>query len=232
MRLMLLGAPGAGKGTQANFLVKQFNITHISTGDMLRLAIKEGSDLGKEAKAYMDAGQLVPDSLIIALVKERLSQPDLANGFLLDGFPRTLSQAQALTQAGIQLDAVVEIDVPDSSIVRRITGRRVHPGSNRVYHIEFYPPKVAGHDDETGEPLVQRQDDKEETVLKRLAVYHKDTAPVIAYYKQLSQQEAERCHYFSISGVGDAAKISQHLYEKLTEIQTSHGEHNADNYPG
>lgn len=214
MRLMLLGAPGAGKGTQASFLMNKFDIPHISTGDMLRQAIKDETALGMEAKSFMDNGQLVPDSVMIGLVKERLSQADVKNGFLLDGFPRTLAQAKALTEANIAFDAIVEITVADEMIVKRITGRRIHPQSGRVYHTEFYPPKVEGVDDESGEPLIQRDDDKAETVLKRLTVYHKDTAPVIDYYKN---EVNGNNRYIEISGEGDAKAISNQIYVELTQ---------------
>ncbi|MBD3822441.1 MAG: adenylate kinase, partial [Thiotrichales bacterium] len=184
MKFILLGAPGAGKGTQAQFLTKQFNIPQISTGDMLRAAIKAGTDLGKQAKSFMDAGKLVTDEIIIGLVKERIQEADCANGFLLDGFPRTVPQADALKAAGVAIDAVIEIDVPDSEIVNRMAGRRVHPGSGRTYHLVYNPPKVEGKDDETGEDLIQRDDDQENVVLDRLKVYHDQTAPLVDYYTQ------------------------------------------------
>lgn len=184
MKLILLGAPGAGKGTQAQFLMQHFQIPQISTGDMLRAAIKAGSDLGLQAKAFMDAGKLVTDELIINLVKERIAQPDCAKGFLLDGFPRTLPQADALGAAGVQIDGVVEIAVDDSIIVERLSGRRTHAPSGRSYHIKFNPPQVEGKDDVTGEDLIHRDDDKEETILNRLAVYHQQTAPLTHYYGQ------------------------------------------------
>jgi adenylate kinase len=188
MRLILLGAPGAGKGTQANFIKEKYNIPQISTGDMLRAAIKEGSDLGIAAKKVMDAGGLVSDDIMIGLVKERLKQPDTANGYLFDGFPRTIAQADAMKDAGINVDYVLEIDVPDESIVERMSGRRSHPGSGRVYHTTFNPPKVADIDDETGEPLVQRDDDKAETVKKRLGVYHNQTEVLLGYYNKWVRQ--------------------------------------------
>ncbi len=173
MRLILLGAPGAGKGTQATFIKEKFNIPQISTGDMLRAAVKAGTQLGLEAKSYMDSGGLVPDEVIIGLVSERIKEADCANGFLFDGFPRTIPQAEAMKKAGVGIDYVVEIDVPDEAIVERMSGRRSHPASGRTYHVKFNPPKVAGKDDVTGEELVQRDDDREETVLKRLEVYHR-----------------------------------------------------------
>ena len=182
MKIILLGAPGAGKGTQAQFLTKAFDIPQISTGDMLRAAIKAGTELGKLAKSFMDAGKLVTDEIIIGLVKERIAEEDCKNGFLLDGFPRTIAQADALKEAGVAIDAVVEIDVPDSEIVSRMSGRRAHLPSGRTYHIVHNPPKVEGKDDVTGEELVQRDDDKEEVVLDRLRVYHAQTAPLIDYY--------------------------------------------------
>ena len=182
MKIILLGASGAGKGTQAQFLTKAFDIPQISTGDMLRAAIKAGTELGKLAKSFMDAGKLVTDEIIIGLVKERIAEEDCKNGFLLDGFPRTIAQADALKEAGVAIDAVVEIDVPDSEIVSRMSGRRAHLPSGRTYHIVHNPPKVEGKDDVTGEELVQRDDDKEEVVLDRLRVYHAQTAPLIDYY--------------------------------------------------
>ncbi|MFA6397214.1 MAG: adenylate kinase, partial [Sulfurimonas sp.] len=182
MKIILLGAPGAGKGTQAQFLTKAFDIPQISTGDMLRAAIKAGSELGTLAKSVMDAGKLVTDEIIIGLVKERIAQDDCKNGFLLDGFPRTVPQADALKEAGVAIDAVIEIDVPDSEIVKRMSGRRAHLASGRTYHVMYNPPKIEGKDDETGEDLVQRDDDKEEIVLGRLSVYHELTQPLVAYY--------------------------------------------------
>ena len=198
MKLILLGAPGAGKGTQAQFITAAFGIPQISTGDMLRAAIKAGTPLGLEAKKIMDEGGLVRDDIIIGMVKERIAQDDCRGGFLFDGFPRTLAQAQALQQAGIALDAVVEIDVPDAVILERISGRRVHPASGRSYHIVHNPPKVEGKDDETGEDLIQRSDDKEETVRKRLDVYHGETAVLIGFYSGLSGEHAPR--YVKVDG--------------------------------
>ena len=184
MRLILLGAPGAGKGTQANFIKEKYNIPQISTGDMLRAAIQAGTELGMAAKKVMDAGGLVSDDIMIGLVKDRLKQPDCANGYLFDGFPRTIAQADALKDAGIKVDYVLEIDVPDQAIVERMSGRRSHPGSGRVYHVTFNPPKVEMQDDVTGEALIQRDDDKAETVQKRLGVYHNQTKVLLGYYNQ------------------------------------------------
>ncbi|MCG6503396.1 adenylate kinase [Kingella sp. SNUBH-2017] len=198
MKILLLGAPGAGKGTQAQFITRAFGIPQISTGDMLRAAIKAGTPLGLEAKKIMDEGGLVRDDIIIGMVKERIAQDDCRDGFLFDGFPRTLAQAEALQQAGIALDAVVEIDVPDAVILERISGRRVHPASGRSYHIVHNPPKVEGKDDETGEDLIQRSDDKEETVRKRLDVYHGETAVLIGFYSGLSGEHAPR--YVKVDG--------------------------------
>src|SRR5438105_7443806 len=186
MRLILLGAPGAGKGTQAAFICQKFGIPQISTGDMLRAAVKAGTPLGIAAKKVMDAGGLVSDDLIIGLVKERIAQPDCANGFLFDGFPRTIPQADAMKTAGVKIDYVLEIDVPDEAIIERMSGRRSHVASGRTYHVKFNPPKVAGRDDVTGEPLIEREDDKEDTVTRRLAVYHQQTEPPTAYYRKSS----------------------------------------------
>jgi len=203
MRVILLGAPGAGKGTQAAFITERFGIPQISTGDMLRAAVKAGTPLGLEAKAHMDSGGLVPDSLIIGLVKDRIAQPDCANGFLFDGFPRTIPQAEAMREAGVPIDRVVEIDVPDEEIVKRMSGRRVHLGSGRTYHVVFNPPKVEMTDDATGEPLVQRDDDREETVKKRLEVYHAQTRPLVDFYSGWSQRgEPGAPAYVRINGLG------------------------------
>ena len=199
MKIILLGAPGAGKGTQAQFLTKAFDIPQISTGDMLRAAIKAGTELGKLAKSFMDAGKLVTDEIIIGLVKERITQDDCKNGFLLDGFPRTIAQADALKEAGVAIDAVIEIDVPDSEIVKRMSGRRAHLASGRTYHVVFNPPKVEGKDDLTGEDLVQRDDDKEEVVLDRLRVYHEQTAPLIGYYSAMAEND-NSVKYIRIDG--------------------------------
>jgi len=208
MRLILLGAPGAGKGTQAAFLCKRFGIPQISTGDMLRAAVKAGTPLGIEAKKVMESGGLVSDDIIIGLVTERLKEPDCANGYLFDGFPRTIPQADAMKQAGVKIDHVLEIDVPDSAIIERITGRRVHAPSGRTYHVRFNPPKVEGRDDETGEPLVQREDDREETVRKRLAVYHEQTRPLVEYYSRWAESgDPAAPAYHRISGTGTVEEI-------------------------
>lgn len=201
MRLILLGAPGAGKGTQANYIREKFNIPQISTGDMLRAAVKAGTPLGLEAKAIMDAGGLVRDDIIIGLVKERIAQPDAANGFLFDGFPRTIPQAEAMIAAGVDIDYVVEIDVPDAAIVDRMAGRRVHVASGRTYHVKYNPPKVEGKDDDTGEDLIQRDDDKEEVVLKRLGVYHEQTEVLVGFYgKMAASGNANAPKYIKIDG--------------------------------
>ncbi len=209
MRIILLGAPGAGKGTQAQFLMNKYGIPQISTGDMLRAAIKEGSPLGIEAKKVMDAGQLVSDALIIGLVKERIAKADCENGFLLDGFPRTIPQADAMKENGITVDHCLEFDVPDEVIVGRMSGRRVHPGSGRVYHVVYNPPKVEGKDDVTGEDLMIRDDDKEETVRKRLGVYHEQTQPLVAYYK--AEAEAGNTSFSTIEGTQPVEDISAKL---------------------
>ncbi|MDR7122958.1 adenylate kinase [Rheinheimera soli] len=195
MRIILLGAPGAGKGTQAQFLMNKYGIPQISTGDMLRAAIKEGTALGLAAKQVMDAGQLVSDDLIIGLVKERISKEDCAKGFLLDGFPRTIPQADAMKANGVVVDHVIEFDVPDDVIVERMSGRRVHPASGRVYHVTYNPPKVEGKDDVTGEDLVIREDDKEETVRKRLGIYHEQTELLVGYYRKEAEQGRTQYHY-------------------------------------
>jgi len=209
MRLILLGAPGAGKGTQATFICKRFGIPQISTGDMLRAAVKAGTPLGLRAKKVMDSGALVSDDIILGLVKERIAQPDCAAGFLFDGFPRTIVQADALKSAGVKLDYVLEIDVPDSAIVERMSGRRVHVASGRTYHDRFNPPKVAGVDDVTGEPLIQRVDDQEETVKKRLAVYAQQTRPLVEYYQRWAASgDAEAPAYRKISGTGSVDEIT------------------------
>ncbi|CAG9296463.1 adenylate kinase [Celerinatantimonas diazotrophica] len=213
MRIILLGAPGAGKGTQAQFIMERYGIPQISTGDMLRAAVKAGTELGKQAKAVMDAGQLVSDELIIALVKERVSQQDCANGFLLDGFPRTIPQADAMKEHNIDVDVVLEFDVPDEEIVKRMSGRRVHPGSGRVYHIVYNPPKVEGKDDVTGEDLMIRPDDEEETVRKRLAIYHETTQPLVEYYNQDAEQGYNK--YYCIDGTQPVADVSKQLAQLL-----------------
>ncbi|MFY1050562.1 adenylate kinase [Ectopseudomonas khazarica] len=207
MRVILLGAPGAGKGTQARYITEKFGIPQISTGDMLRAAVKAGTELGLKAKSVMDAGGLVSDDLIINLVKERIAQADCANGFLFDGFPRTIPQAEALRDAGVALDHVVEIAVDDEEIVKRLSGRRVHPASGRVYHTEYNPPKETGKDDLTGEELVQREDDKEETVRHRLSVYHSQTKPLVDFYQNLSA-ETGTPKYTHIPGVGSVEQIT------------------------
>ena len=214
MRIILLGAPGAGKGTQAQFLTKKYNIPQISTGDMLRAAIKAGTEMGKLARAAMDAGQLVTDEIIIGLVKDRIAEDDCKNGYLLDGFPRTLAQADAVTDAGIQIDAVIEIDVPDSEIVKRMSGRRAHLASGRTYHIVYNPPKVEGKDDETGEDLVQRDDDKEEVVLDRLKVYHELTQPLIGYYKDQAAKNSA-ITYITVDGTADISDVEAAIISKL-----------------
>ena len=216
MRLVFLGAPGAGKGTQAQFICEKYGIPQISTGDMLRAAIKAGTPLGVEAKKVMDAGRLVSDEIIIGLVKERLQQDDCRAGYLFDGFPRTLPQAEAMKSVGAELDFVLEIDVADAEIIKRMSGRRVHPASGRTYHVTFNPPKVAGKDDVTGDDLVQRADDTEETVKKRLEVYHSQTLPLIAYYQKWSATGDARAPKFrSIAGVGSIETIRQAAFDAL-----------------
>ena len=216
MKLLLLGAPGAGKGTQANYLKEKFGIPQISTGDMLRAAVAAGTPLGLEAKAIMDAGGLVRDDIIIGLVKERIAQPDCANGFLFDGFPRTIPQAEAMKEAGVFLDYVVEIDVPDEEVLKRMTGRRVHPASGRSYHVVFNPPKTAGLDDVTGEPLIQRDDDREETVKKRLEVYHAQTEALVGYYSDWAAAgQAGAPRYVRIAGVGSVEGIRDAVFAAL-----------------
>jgi adenylate kinase len=213
MRLILLGAPGAGKGTQAKFISEKFGIPQISTGDMLRAAVKAETALGLQAKKVMDAGGLVSDDIIIGLVKDRIIQPDCANGFLFDGFPRTIPQAQAMVSAQVTIDHVVEIAVDDEEIVARLSGRRVHPGSGRVYHVLFNRPKIEGLDDDTGEPLVQRDDDTEKTVRKRLEIYHKQTSPLIQFYRDMKSNVAPRYH--RIEGVGSVEDIRKTLFASL-----------------
>jgi len=216
MRIILLGGPGAGKGTQANFIKEKLGIPQISTGDMLRQAVKDGTELGKEAKKYMDAGQLVPDDVIIGLVKERIKEPDCEKGFLFDGFPRTIPQAEAMKEAGVKIDCVVEIDVPDEEIIKRMSGRRVHLASGRTYHIIYNPPKVEGKDDITGEPLIQRDDDKEETVRKRLEVYHSQTEPLVEFYKKWEASgDPEAPKYIKIEGVGTVDEIRDKIFKAL-----------------
>jgi adenylate kinase len=218
MRLILLGAPGAGKGTQATFIKEKFNIPQISTGDMLRAAVKAGTQLGLAAKKVMDAGGLVSDDIIIGLVKDRLKQPDCANGYLFDGFPRTIPQADAMKEAGVSIDYVLEIVVPDEVIVERMSGRRVHPASGRTYHVKFNPPKVIGKDDATGEDLIQRDDDKEQTVKKRLAVYHDQTEVLVDYYKKwVKSGQPEAPKYRKITGVGPVDTIRDSAFAALAE---------------
>jgi len=216
MRLILLGPPGAGKGTQANYITQKYGIPQISTGDMLRAAVKAGTSLGKEAKKHMDAGGLVPDDVIIGLVKERLKQPDCANGFLLDGFPRTIPQAEAMKQGGVDLDYVLEISVDDDEIIKRMSGRRVHLASGRTYHVEFNPPKQPGKDDMTGEDLIQREDDKEETVRKRLSVYHEQTKPLVDYYSNWERSGDPRApKVLKVPGVGSVEEIRDRVFSAL-----------------
>jgi adenylate kinase len=218
MRLILLGAPGAGKGTQANFIKEKYNIPQISTGDMLRAAIKEGTELGLAAKKVMDAGGLVSDDIMIGLVKARLQQPDCANGYLFDGFPRTVAQADAMKDSGINVDYVLEIDVPDELILERVCGRRSHPGSGRVYHVKFNPPAVPNVDDLTGEPLVQRDDDKPETVQKRLAVYHNQTEVLLGYYNKWAQSGLPGApKYRKIPGVAPVELVRDNVFAALAE---------------
>ncbi len=218
MRLILLGAPGAGKGTQANFIKEKFNIPQISTGDMLRAAVKAGTPLGLAAKKVMDAGALVSDDIIIGLVKDRLKQPDCANGYLFDGFPRTIPQADAMKEAGVAIDHVLELDVPDEAIIERMSGRRVHPASGRTYHVKFNPPKVEGKDDVTGEELVQRDDDKEETVKKRLSIYHDQTEVLIDYYNKWAESgQPGAPKYRKIAGVGPVETIRDNAFKALAD---------------
>ena len=216
MRLILLGAPGAGKGTQASFICQHYGIPQISTGDMLRAAVKAGTDMGLAAKKVMDSGGLVGDDIIIGLVKERIAQPDCANGFLFDGFPRTIPQADAMKQAGVKLDCVLEIDVPFDAIIERMSGRRVHVASGRTYHVRFNPPKHDGLDDQTGEALIQRDDDKEETVKKRLEVYSAQTRPLVDYYASWSEKEPTVApRYRAISGQGSVEDITERAFKAL-----------------
>jgi adenylate kinase len=220
MRLILLGGPGAGKGTQANYIKDRYQIPQISTGDMLRAAVKAGTQLGKEAKGYMDSGGLVPDGVIIGLVNERIKEADCENGFLFDGFPRTIPQADAMKEAGVPIDAVVDIDVPDGEIIKRMSGRRAHLASGRTYHVVFNPPKEDGKDDATGEPLVQRDDDKEEIVRERLEVYHDQTEPLIGYYQKWEGSgEAGAPKYIEIQGVGGVEQIRDQIFTSLDPIK-------------
>ncbi|SFC16193.1 Adenylate kinase [Marinospirillum celere] len=216
MRLILLGPPGAGKGTQAQFICEAFGIPQISTGDMLRAAVKEGTELGLKAKEIMNSGGLVSDDIIIGLVKDRISQPDCAKGFLFDGFPRTLPQADAMKEAGVKLDNVVEIAVDDEEIVQRMSGRRVHPASGRTYHIIHNPPKVEGKDDVTGDDLIQREDDNEDTVRHRLAVYHEQTAPLVEYYQAWARQDPKQAPvYTCVKGIGSVEAIREQVLKAL-----------------
>jgi adenylate kinase len=211
MHVILLGSPGSGKGTQAQFITKKYAIPQISTGDMLRAAVRDGTPLGVEAKKVMDAGCLVSDDIILGLIKERIALPDCADGFLLDGFPRTIAQAEGLEALGVKIDHVIEINVADEEIVKRIAGRRVHPQSGRTYHIEFNPPKSQGIDDVTGEPLIQRDDDKEETVRKRLCVYHEQTKPLVGYYSATGR----KVKFSSIAGIGTVDEITKKVFDIL-----------------
>lgn len=216
MRIILLGAPGAGKGTQAQFIKEKYNIPQISTGDMLRAAVKAGTELGLQAKQKMDAGELVSDDIIIGIVKERVKETDCANGYLLDGFPRTIPQADAMRENNINVDYVVEIDVDHEEIVKRLSGRRVHPASGRVYHVTYNPPKVEGKDDVSGEPLIQRDDDKEDTIRRRLAVYVEQTKPLIEYYSDWAEKDAEAApEYVRVEGVGSVEDIRDAIFTGL-----------------
>ena len=221
MRLMLLGCPGVGKGTQAKYITDKYHIPQISTGDMLRAAINAGTPLGKEVKQTMDEGRLVSDDIMIKIVKDRIAQPDCANGFLLDGFPRTIPQAEALRENNVHLDYVVEIRVPDDEIIKRLSGRRVHPASGRTYHLQYNPPREGSKDDATGEPLVQRLDDHEDTIKKRLAVYHKQTEPLIKYYEKEAQNPDHLPVHIVIEGVGSVDDIKQKIFNALSSTEVS-----------
>ncbi|SMG65884.1 adenylate kinase [methanotrophic bacterial endosymbiont of Bathymodiolus sp.] len=213
MRVILLGSPGSGKGTQAQFITEKYAIPQISTGDMLRAAVREGTELGRAAKKIMDEGGLVSDDIILGLIKDRITQPDCANGFLLDGFPRTIAQAEGLLAMGVQIDHVLEIEVADDEIIKRMSGRRVHLESGRTYHIEYNPPKVANKDDATGEPLIQRDDDKEQTVKKRLEVYHQQTKPLVGFYQNMAGKGEVK--FSSIPGVGGVSDITAKVFSEL-----------------
>ncbi len=217
MKIILLGAPGVGKGTQAQFIVEKYGIPQISTGDMLREAVKAGSELGRKAKEVMDQGLLVTDEIIIGLVKDRILHDDCQNGFLFDGFPRTIPQAEAMVSAGVDIDCVLEIKVPDDEIVQRLSGRRVHVDSGRVYHIHYNPPKVVGKDDETGDDLIQRDDDKEDTIQARLKVYREQTEPLVRFYQTLSSSSDGAVVYCAIEGVGSTEEIKQKVLSALIE---------------
>ncbi len=215
MRIILLGCPGVGKGTQAKFICERYNTPQIATGDMLRAAVKNESKLGKAVKKIMQQGKLIPDEIIIALVKERINQPDCKNGYLLDGFPRTIPQAQAIENANIKIDYVIEIYVDDKEIVKRLTGRRVHPNSGRIYHIVYNPPKVEDRDDITNEPLIQREDDKIETVRKRLNVYHQQTEPLVNFYRNLSKRKNTSPIFVRIDGTDSVEKVRERIFKVL-----------------
>lgn len=218
MRLILLGPPGAGKGTQAGYIKEHYDIPQISTGDMLRAAVKAGTELGKQAKKVMDAGELVSDDLILALVKERVQQPDCINGYLMDGFPRTIAQAEGMKKAGIDIDCVVELKADDAEIIRRMSGRRVHPESGRTYHVEFNPSQQPGVDDVTGDPLIQRDDDKEDTVRKRLEVYHEQTELLVEYYKKQRESGAAGApEYFEIDGMQSVEAVKNDVLQALNQ---------------
>lgn len=217
MKIILLGAPGVGKGTQAQFITEKYDIPQISTGDMLREAVKAGTELGKKVKSVMDSGALVTDDIIIDLVKERITQPDCGNGFLFDGFPRTIPQAQALLDENIRIDCVIEIKVPDDEIITRLSGRRVHLDSGRVYHVAYNPPTVEGKDDVTGEPLIQRDDDKEDTVKERLNVYRRQTEPLVEFYSNLAADENNDLAYYAVEGTGTTDEIKNRILTILDE---------------